>query len=607
MQINGSLRLALLSVFLSAIGGCSISPARLAKAQQLTDQLTDRTLSCHQADACAQASPYQGLAERLLRDAPSDSALPHAVNLLDVGETSLALRVHLIRSARSSIEIQSFIFANDDVGIFTLAELLSAARRGVRVRVLVDQLYSIDNRGLLAQLARAHVNFELRVFNPTFDDAATQPLEFAAGIICCFLKFNQRAHNKLLLIDQRIAIVGGRNIEDRYFDLDGDFNYRDRDVLVVGGEGRRMRQSFDQFWSHPRSRPLFALRDVASRIINAGLSPPTVVAQTLQHSDHIALASQRADDPEFIRSEFFQHRLEVPRLSYFSDPPSKGRGRATAARVNVSQEVSALISDADKEVVMQTPYLILSDPGRRAFRKLRADHPDLRVIVSTNSLAATDAFPVYAISHKHRRLHLQKLGFEIYEYKPYEGRSSLVFRKHDKMGLIGSARALGTRSALPLKKDGPRRGLHAKSIVVDQNISLIGSHNFDPRSHRFNTENGVVIWGNAFATALRDSILADTGPDQSWVVARKPDRGILTPINQAIESVSEKIPFFDIWLWRYATSYELRPECAPLRASDPRFQSCYVRVGDFPEVNLSAKSIYTRIITAFGGGLTPIL
>lgn len=592
--------------FATILGGCASNPKLHREAHALSDQLRDHRLSCSAADACALASPFQTLAEDLLARSNAGSSA-HSVSLLDDGREALALRIHLIRAARESIEVQSFIFANDDVGTFTLAELLAAARRGVRVRVLADQLFSIDNRELLAQLARAHDNFELRVFNPTFEEAATQPLEFAAGIVCCFFKVNRRAHNKLLLIDQRIAVIGGRNIEDRYFDLDAEYNYRDRDVLMVGAEGRAMRASFDAFWENKRTRHLADLRDVAKRIVTAGANPPPRPAPDLRDVELIVHAGAQADDADYIDQTFYKKLFEVDRVAYFSDLPGKGKSREHPQHQNVSEQIASLIRAAETEVVMQTPYLILSDPGRQAFRQLRQDHPALRVIVSTNSLAATDAFPVYAISHKHRRLHLQKLGFEIFEYKPYEGRSDHVFRDNPKLSLIGSARALGSSRAVPLKRSGPRRGLHAKSIVIDAAVSLIGSHNFDPRSHGLNTENGLIVWDRAFAAALRASILADTAPNQSWVVARKPDKVLLTPINQTMETISEKLPFFDVWLWRYATSYELRPECAPLPPSDPKFHQCYVRVGDFPEVNLSAKGIYTRLITAFGGGLAPIL
>lgn len=579
------------------------------RASDIVERTVASDLTCVAADHCALASPYQLLADQLF--AVSATGTPqHAVNLLDDGEASLALRIHLIRSAKISIELQSYIFETDDVGQLTLQELLAAARRGVKVRVLLDQLSSIHNRAWLNYLARAHVNFELRVYNPTFDKATTKPLEYVAGIVCCFFKFNQRAHNKILLIDQRIGIVGGRNIADRYFDMDPAYNYRDRDILLVGREGRVMRASFDRFWVHPRARSLDSLRDVGAVLLGSGETPPQVPSMHFVRADEIQGIQQRATDPVFIKHTFFDQRFTVAKLSYYSDSPRK-RGRHKqpdkAERRALSGKIAELISSAETEVVMQTPYLVLSKPARRAFLALRLTHPDLRVIVSTNSLAATDTFPVYAISYKHRRLHLQKLGFELYEFKPYPGRSEQALKPVKDIGLLGSARVLARGNSLPLLRDGMRRRLHSKSIVIDGATSLIGSHNFDPRSHGYNTENGVIVHDLAFAVALRNSILADIEPDQSWVVARKPDRGLLTPINQTIESLSEKIPFFDIWPWRYATSYELRPQCAPLRASDPRFHQCYVRVGDFPEVNLSAKAIYTRIITIFGGGLTPIL
>jgi len=257
--------------------------------------------------------------------------------------------------------------------------------------------------------------------------------------------------------------------------------------------------------------------------------------------------------------------------------------------------------------VLQTPYLVLSKPARKAFLTLRRDHPDLRVLVSTNSLAATDAFPVYAISHKRRRYYLESLGFEIHEFKPYPGRSEAAIEAKKPPGALRSALKIRTRKAVPLRRDTVRRGLHAKAIVVDGEISLIGSHNFDPRSEGLNSENGVIVRDTGFAAELKRAIGGDIGPDQSWVIAKKPDRGLLTPINQTIEAVSEKLPVFDLWPWRYATSYELRPECVPLPPKHPDFLTCYVRVGDFPEVDLAAKGIYTRIITAFGVGLSPIL
>ena len=157
----------------------------------------------------------------------------HYVNLIERGEDSLLLRLHLIRSAQRSIEIQTFIFSEDDAGYLVLDELVKAARRGVKVRVIADQLFSLDDASLYAALTRAHENFEFRVYNPTFHKASTPPLEFAAGVLCCFWRFNQRMHDKMLLVDGTIGIVGGRNYENRYYDWDGEFDYRDRDLVAL--------------------------------------------------------------------------------------------------------------------------------------------------------------------------------------------------------------------------------------------------------------------------------------------------------------------------------------------------------------------------------------
>jgi phosphatidylserine/phosphatidylglycerophosphate/cardiolipin synthase-like enzyme len=232
---------ALLAASLILLAGCAVDPVHARRAAATASAAQDHVVNCTHADACAIASPYAQLVERTRADHV------HYVNLLDHGEDALLLRIHLLRAARSSIDIQTFIFAEDDAGYLVLDELVAAARRGVKVRVLVDQLFSLGNSQLLAALARAHVNFELRVYNPTFHKASTQPLEFAAGVLCCFAHFNHRMHNKLLLVDGMVGIAGGRNYENRYFDWDDEFDYRDRDVLVAGPVGAAMQASFEQF------------------------------------------------------------------------------------------------------------------------------------------------------------------------------------------------------------------------------------------------------------------------------------------------------------------------------------------------------------------------
>jgi phosphatidylserine/phosphatidylglycerophosphate/cardiolipin synthase-like enzyme len=601
---NGCLVLLTLAALLLA--GCSLSRERVRRADVVIEQLRDRTLSCDQADHCAADSPYH----ELYRESVQAGGAHHFVTLLDHGADSLALRLHLVRSARRSIEVQTFIFAPDDSGYLFLDELIRAARRGVRVRVIADQLFSLGDYTLLARLARAHANFELRLYNPAFDDAATQPLEFAASILCCFFQFNQRMHNKLLLVDGETGLAGGRNYEDRYFDWDPAFDYRDRDVAVTGvNAGRQMQASFEQFWSHKRTRTMTQLKDVNRRVMQIDRDPaPPWDTPVWQRPDRVAAIQRQADDGNWITGRFVSHGFRVAQVDYFSDSPNKPLEPENPADKALTRHIVDLLEHARHEIVLQTPYLVISRPARRVFRGLRERVPDLRVIVSTNSLAATDAFYVYALSHKYKKRYIKHLGFEIHEFKPFPGDAARMIPGYET--LAGSADDPPQSDTTPVPVDkatGPRIGLHAKSIVIDGRISLIGSHNFDPRSDNYNTESGFIIHDTTFAQALRASVLRDTEPQNAWVIAKRPRPLLVERVNNAITDFSTALPLFDFWPFRYATSFELKPGCAPLRTNDPGFYDCYEAVGDFPGVDLPLKHIYTRIVTAFGAGLVGIL
>ena len=174
---------------------------------------------------------------------------------------------------------------------------------------------------------------------------------------------------------------------------------------------------------------------------------------------------------------------------------------------------------------------------------------------------------------------------------------------------VGSGGA-GANAPVPLRRAGVRVGLHAKSLVIDERIGVVGTHNFDPRGDRYNTESAVVIDDPVFARALAASIRGDMAPDNAWVIGRRDKAPVLSGLDYSLGKVSESLPLFDIWPWNYATSYEFVPGPAcpvPLPRDDPGFRACYRPVGDFPEVSLGLKGLTTRIFTAFGAGLAPIL
>lgn len=660
-----ALAFALLAPASLLLGGCAtLSDAQKQRAAELTEAARPTALDCERADACAEASPLHALGERAF-EASRPDAPRHYVALLDQGQDALLARVNLIRSARRSIDLQSFIYAEDDTGYFVMRELVRAARRGVRVRVLLDQLFSVENTRFMAALAGAHANFEVRLYNPLFGNARTGTLGLVAGTLLRFRALNQRMHSKLLLIDDEVAITGGRNYQDRYYDWDPAYNYRDRDLLVAGPAALAMRDNFEAFWRHERAVPVIRLSDVARQVLISG-GPPKGAEQiglqrpVIKRRDRVDAMSTAASDAAQVQRRVADRAIAVGRVDFLADLPGKHDPAPGGPVEDASHGLRALIEHAQRRVLLQTPYLVMSRPARKLFLAMRKRPQPPRVVISTNSLAATDAFPVYALSYKYKRTYLRVLGFEIYEFKPFpldapidlaatgaldapkpdaaraavsetgagpstrSGRAARAGRRgqaerrgasrvsSESRWAIGSAGA-GTGGALvPLKSAGVRIGLHAKSLVIDQDIGIVGTHNFDPRSDRYNTESAVAVYDQTFAGALAAQIERDMAPDNAWTIARRTQdwTPLLSDLNYNAGKLSEFLPLFDIWPFRYATSYEFRPgpNCpAPVPAYHPMFRQCYEPVGDFPEVDLPFKSIYTRMVTAFGAGLAPIL
>ena len=597
----------LLAAALLVLGACAhVSRHESRQAADYAEAARSDQIAC--AD-CAVTSPLLALGDAAYA-ASTPQAPRHRVILLDAGQDSLLARVHLIRAARRSIDLQTFHFERDDSGRVVLDELRAAALRGVKVRLLMDQLNGLADPDLQARLAGFHRNFELRLYNPVFDQAQVGPLEFAGGVIFRFRDLNRRMHNKLMVVDERVAVIGGRNIQDEYFDWKDDYNYRDRDLLVAGPATAAMRTNFEAFWNDERALPPPRLGDVA-RVLLANHGPPP--HEPTPRSPRVEALAALAADGAGVFERLRPYLYDEGRVDFYGDLPAK-HSEGARSRNDASGALLAALASTEHELLLQTPYLVMSRPARQLFRRLhRRDDPP-SVIVSTNSLAATDAFPVYAMSHKYKRLYLRELGFQIYEYKPFPADLPVdlaVPGTWDRpVGAAPVARLRGTagsRGPVPLKRAGVRIGLHSKSMVVDERIGIVGSHNFDPRSADFNTESLVMVHDPVFARALADSIRRDIAPGNSWVIAPREKLPVLAQLNYNLGKLSEKLPIFDVWPLPYATSYELKPGCQPLPPGAPGFHDCYEAVGDFPEVNLTLKSIYTRILTVFGAGFVPIL
>lgn len=673
------------------LGGCaSLSNAERERAAGIAVQARSTVVDCDRADRCAQDSPLRALAGRAFTESTADQPR-HYATILDEGEEALVARLNLLRSATRSIDLQTYIFDKDDSARLVIDELLAASRRGVKVRLLIDQLSAISDLQILGALSSAHRNFELRVYNPTFGKAQLNYFDYAGSVLCCFRRFNQRMHNKLLVVDDAIGVVGGRNYQDDYYDWDSEYNFRDRDVLVAGPEARVMAANFEAFWKAPRSVPAERLNDVGRILLDSG--PPSLPPAVYRRPERVERVLAEAIDDAWITRSFVDTALPVASVRYVADLPRKHRRESVEQPRNgqhvTEPQLDRLIAEAQSEVLLQTPYLVLSKPARTLFADLRRQADPPRVLVSTNSLAATDNPIVYALSYKYKRRNMRELGFNIFEFKPFPLDAPVDYRnllpdpiagdypEGRRGGLLGGSAAgsnarpagsgsrsgsrsqgetradveqranprtgsayqnarerrraagseverdllrtetrpsfLGSRAVnrpLPVTRQGARMGLHAKSLVVDRRIGVIGTHNFDPRSENYNTEGAVIIDDPAFAQRLADSILRDIHPQNSWTVAPRSKPLVLSGLNYSMGKASEALPILDFWPWRYATDYEFQPGPAcpePLPRQHPDFHACYTAVGDFPEVNVGPKLLLVRMLTAFGAGLVPIL
>lgn len=620
-------------IVLLALSGAScatLSSAQRERVAQIVDTARVAGTDCNRPDACAQPSSLRDLGSRAFADSTAD-APRHSALILDYGQDALLARLNLIRSATRAIELQTYIFDEDDAGHLFLDELLAAARRGVRVRVLIDQLSALERIDTLAALAGANANFEIRIYNPVLGRARISYPQYLLAAACCWRKLNQRMHSKLLLVDGVVGITGGRNYKNDYFDWDPAYNFRDRDLLLAGPAVGKMGDNFEAFWNDSLSRPAEQLGDVGQRLLREGV--PQMPHPPFERPRRVAAISRDADDAALVGERLTAAALAVGPVEFIADLPQKHRRKREGPAPSTAG-LRELIDSAQREVLLQTPYLVLSQPAQDLFRQLqdRADPP--RVIVSTNSLASTDSFITYALSYKYKRRYLRDFGFNIYEYKPFPADAPIDLEAtgaltpgqpldaepapDDGNGATPLAReysalryaGFAANRPVPLERAGVRIGLHAKSLVIDDRIGVVGTHNFDPRGDRYNTESAVVIGDPAFARTLAASIRGDIAPANSWTIGRRDKPPVFSGLEYSLAKLSERLPLFDLWPVRYATSYEFQPGpgCPlPLPPDHPDFRRCYRPVGDFPEVALGFKSLMTRIFTAFGAGLAPIL
>ena len=552
------------------------------------------------------------------------------VALLDIGEEALLLRIHLIRAARHSIDMQTIIWVNDETGRLLMYEMIQAAKRGVKVRLLIDHLVSEKHPEIAAFLATVHSNLQIKLYNPVvglFSEHRIYPgiLDQLFHVLTGFDRVNQRMHNKVFVVDDQIGITGGRNNQNAYYDQARGMNYRDRDVLIDGPVVADMQKSFDEFWNFKDSVPIQSMVDWKDEQENGTLKMWST-KEDFVFNGLFKKLFVNASNRQTIKDKFVRQLRPVEKAYFIADDPGKnnkmflwrfyGSGKIT-------RELAKFVADAKESVYINTPYLVLTESAISLFRKLVKKHPDIDIRIATNSLASTDSWYCYAISFQQKQVMLTDLKFKIYEFKPLPGEmrtympgfDTLRYRtltptekeEFEAAGLVPERPSQGLQRAPSVAE--PYFSLHAKSLVIDDEISFIGSYNLDPRSENLNTEAGLVVQDKPFAALVKKSIMKDMLPQNSWVIAKnKYPLGLGIP-NAVLEELSRLIPFIDPWPLRYAGSYNLRKNKAPLEIGHKDFYEHYRWEGSFPNVpaERSGKILGAVTTKTFLGIIKPLL
>jgi phosphatidylserine/phosphatidylglycerophosphate/cardiolipin synthase-like enzyme len=597
MGDNTVMRRLILTLTIAALfmAGCE---RRTINRALLIEQ--DSQLTCIESatDRCALPCELQDLADKTI----GASEPMHYACILDVGEDSLLARVHLIRSAKESIILQTFIWDDDEVGQLIFMELLKAARRGVKVRMILDQFGTYVRPRVMAAMDTSDENIDIKLYRPIMRRGSKSAVQDIGGIITDARTLYRRMHNKLLAVDGRIGIVGGRNIQDSYFDYGNKVNFKDLGMLVIGPVVKDMYRSFELYWESTETKDAIELYDIA----NAALSLTEEDRANLFDSDQLSKltrVSELADSFSIVDKRDTLKLYSVDRAEYTADWPDK-RGRNTDSQEwNSTSRLGEIVQKARHSLQLETPYLIQNLNGIRMLRKFRKERPDVEISLCTNSLASADMFFVWALIFKQRQFYLESIDCRMFELRPVPGdvlsmmpRFTQIEAEHSDETDPGEDAEL----LIPLKDyTGPRLCLHSKFFVVDKRISAVGSHNFDPRAKNLNTENMVIIWDDEIAQGLSDIFERDTAPQNGWVVARR--ERLLGRINDVAARISSSLPVFDIWPFDYSSNYDLIDNMEPVPSNHPDFYKHYESVGVFPEVGLSPNRLGVRFTRAFGG------
>ena len=443
------------SVFL---GACASAPQ---VADKSVSQFNDRGRAESPLVALATSQAESGI--RLLAD-PSEA---------------LQSRLHMAALATTTLDIQYYLWQGDNSGLALTHEVLQAADRGVRVRILLDDIYH-SGRDSAYQTLDAHPNVEVRLFNPMGNRGAAKQANYA------FKKsnFNYRMHNKIFLVDGVAAVLGGRNIGDEYFGQDPSFNFQDMDAIALGEVAAEAGEAFDLFWNAELAFPVTAL--------NGNPEEMPTAAQTATLAEARKRVIPPGEEDTAAATEAWLSALSTELLwtnaRVIVDRPDRGTEQPDSAFMALIEDPSLR---PEKSMVIQTAYLIPNGPTMGNIEAIGAQGASMKIL--TNSAQSNNHNSVHAFYVPYRK-RLIEAGVDLYEV---QGNGSLAGYL-DRVG-----------------EDG-RAGLHTKSMVFDERVSIIGSYNMDPRSRVWNSEIALVVDDAGFAAEVLEEMARDFTPDAAW-------------------------------------------------------------------------------------------
>lgn len=435
------------------------------------------------------------------------------------GIQSLAARLVLATEAEHSIDTQYYLITDDEVGRLFVGALLNAADRGVRVRLLLDDILAGGYDDTIAAL-NSHPNFEVRIFNPF----TSRGLRVRDGLFD-FARVNRRMHNKSFTVDNQVTIVGGRNIASEYFGANRKQNYGDADVLAVGPVVPEVSTMFDEYWNSRWAAPLEVFAKVKSDP-TAGLEKvrEALTVNYARMENSVYGEALRTDAREILHDRRGYLTWAEHELVY--DPVTKTEGDGFKAREGIAGQLAAVVDEAEHELVVVSPYFVPLQSGVDYFQSL-IDR-GLRVRVLTNSLAANNHGIVHSGYMPYRK-QLLRMGVELYEMR--------VNAEVKGVDRGGSGAALAT--------------LHTKAFLVDRDILFLGSFNWDPRSAIYNTESGVVIESAEIGAKVHGMV--DDGLRQNCYRLVLDDDGNIQWLDESGETTVVKDSEPDVGWWRLFT------------------------------------------------------